>query len=215
MSVPLFTGPAEVPAHPTHALILLHGFGDEGASWLYLAQMLKTTLPQRLQQGLALFAPNGPAPTPAGQGRQWFKDNGWTFRDPDGLDAAANGLETYLTHLTATYGVTRENMAVLGFSQGGMVSLHGVPRLSQPVAAHMAVATQLMDPLPDPIALVPTLVLHGQDDDVLLADHAVKTAHALEAAGVPTRLEIIPGMGHEVTPPGLAHLSVFLAAHLA
>lgn len=217
-SAPLPTtlsGPYDSPATATHALVLLHGFGDEGASWLQLAQVLRPLLPEHLQNGLALFAPNGPEATPMGQGRQWFRDNGWTFKDPQGMVRITGLLTSYLKHIQSAHGIPPERTVLLGFSQGAMTSLYATPRLPFALAGQVAIAGLMHEPLPPQVQPVPTLLLHGTDDDVVPADRSVESAAQYQSHAIPTQLELIDGMGHGLNAQGLAQLSVFLTSLFA
>src|ERR1700743_3078960 len=133
-SSPLLSGPAEVPQGAEFALVCLHGFGDGGQSWLDLLSLMKAGCPEPFRRKLALFAPDGPSVTPFGEGRQWFSDNNWTFRDPPGLKRAAKLVEDYLTQtVTGEHHIARERTILMGFSQGAMTLLYTVPRLNPPV----------------------------------------------------------------------------------
>ena len=220
---PTLSGPLDVPAtapkSTSFGLILLHGFGDQGSSWLNLMLLLRASLPAPLNTQLALFAPNGPAPaptsTPQTPGYQWFRDNNWTFRDPPGLAATADALLAYLEHVSTSYHIPYANLALLGFSQGAMTTLYTVPRLSQPIAGHIAIAGLLTAPLAPPLhpaiaQQIPTLMLHGTEDDVVPADQSVKSAAAYHAHSLPAEVTLVPAMAHGLSPAGMAHLSLFL-----
>jgi pimeloyl-ACP methyl ester carboxylesterase len=55
----------------------------------------------------------------------------------------------------------------------------------------------------------PTLVIHGQDDPLI----PVAAAHDLARHIPDARLEIIPGMGHDLPPPLLPRLSELIVGH--
>jgi phospholipase/carboxylesterase len=206
------SGPANVPADARYALVCLHGFGDVGQSWLDLVSLMKAGLPEAIATQLALFCPDAPDVTPFGEGRQWFSDNNWTFRDPPGLTRAAKLLDDYLTQtVSGEYKIPRERIILMGFSQGGMTTLHTAPRLNPPVAGHIVLAGRLMDTArPDPLALTPTLLLHGQDDDVLPADATLATETTFRDWGIPTETHIIPGLGHGANAQALAYIATFI-----
>jgi acetyl esterase/lipase len=45
-------------------------------------------------------------------------------------------------------------------------------------------------------AAPPVLLLHGDADDLVPAEHSVRMAEALRSAGAPVELELVPGAGH-------------------
>lgn len=58
---------------------------------------------------------------------------------------------------------------------------------------------------------VPTLVIHGQNDPLVPVAHGRHTASCIPGA----RLEVIPGMGHDMPPSLLPHLAGLILPHLA
>jgi phospholipase/carboxylesterase len=204
----MLTGPAHIPANATHALVCLHGFGDEGASYLPLGHMLAQTLPDIT---LAILCPNGPMPTPFDQGYQWFADNGWTFRDRPGIRAAKEALWAYIKETIPT--IPPQNIAVLGFSQGAMVAYYAVPRWPAPIGGVIAVAGMSLwhtELKADTCHKPPFLILHGREDDVVPADRALEAETGLNTLGFPTESHILPDLAHGIDAPALAHASAFL-----
>lgn len=221
MSFPPLSGPANLPANPTHALVCLHGFGDSGASYTDFGPMLRASLPASLQLGV--FCPNAPMPTPDSNehlpGRQWFSDMGWTFRDRPGIRSAADALWAYIqTEVAEAYGIPLPNIAVMGFSQGAMVTYYAVPRFPSPLAgaiAHSGLSLWDAELNPKTCEKTPFLILHGEDDDVVAADASLHAAAGLEKAGIPYETVLLPNLGHGLDARSLAQVSVFLAERWA
>lgn len=207
-------GPADLPAHPTHAVVLLHGFGASGDDLIGLSTPLKAALGQftaSFTKNLAVFAPHAPQPSPFAGGYQWFADMGWTFNDPAGQQAAHEKLDEYLTSITEKHGLARENIAVIGFSQGGMQALYSVPRLAEPVAGFITIASKLNNPeRPEPAAIVPLLMLHGTADDVVPADETLKAAATLETWGYSPTTHLLEGLPHGIDARCLVYTAEFL-----
>jgi len=110
--------PAQGPA--THLVVLVHGYGADGQDLIGLAGHWRDLLPTT-----AFAAPNAPARVPGGPGYQWFPIS---RIDPHemrkGTDVAGPGLEEYLNTELARLGLGPERLALVGFSQGTMMSLH-------------------------------------------------------------------------------------------
>ena len=199
----------------THAIICLHGFGSSGDDLIALAEPLQLSLGKLAENNpvsLAVYAPHGPAPTPDGYGRQWFRDMGWTFRDPDGLARLTNDLDAFIADVTQAHGIPTANIVLLGFSQGAMSSLYAFPLLKNRPAAVISccgalTVTPTFPPNPNP---EPILFIHGQDDDVLPADTSVQAAQTFQSHGYPTQVEILPDLGHGIDGRTLAHIAAFL-----
>ena len=205
-------GPALVPPAVSHVLICLHGFGSSGDDLIQLAPPLKATL-GNAGETLAVYAPHAPSLTPDGFGRQWFRDMGWTFRDPQGLQTLAPQLDAFLAQVAATHSIPTTHIALLGFSQGAMTLLHVLPQLhNQPAALITCCGAVSVPPTfpPDPTTKPPLLLLHGEDDDVLPADASIEAAALYQSHGYPVKVEILPHLGHGIDAATLAHISVFL-----
>ncbi len=194
-------------------LFCLHGFGADGNDLSPLASPLQGAL---AAQGIRLgvLCPNGPSPTPAGMGRQWFSDKSWTFRDREGIEIAKELLWDFIQNTATEHGIPLSNIAVLGFSQGAMTALYAAPRWPEQVGAVVACAGVAMwqEELDTATCKKPPfLLLHGTEDDVVPAD-ASHAAHAgLEGLGFNARLELLEDLGHGIDGRVLAHTVAFLA----
>src|SRR5271156_389031 len=127
-------GPRLAPASgPARQLVVfLHGYGADGNDLIEIGRVWQPLLPHA-----AFVSPH--APEPCGQapvGRQWFA---LTFRDPNerwvGVNKAAPVLERFIDAELARLGLPPSALALVGFSQGTMMSLHVGLRRAVPPAA--------------------------------------------------------------------------------
>jgi phospholipase/carboxylesterase len=212
----VLAGPAEVSAHATHALILLHGFGANGDDLLGLAGPLKATLSQfdaSLADNLAILCPHGPSPAPFGGGRQWFADAGWTFNDATGQAATHALLVEYVAAVSDSLNIPLTNIILGGFSQGGMQTLYTLPRLNPGLGGGITLAGALTQPAsirPEPAALCPLLMLHGLADDVLPADRTQSAAATLTSWGYAPEMHLLDDLPHGIDARCLAYVADFL-----
>lgn len=196
-------------------VVLLHGVGADGHDLIDLAPSLAEHLPHA-----AFLAPDAPQPCDmAPFGRQWFS---LQDRRLPALDAGARAtaplLDAFLDDALVRHGLTDDRLALLGFSQGTMMSLFVALRRSRPMAAVLGFSGALLGgaALAQEIrARPPVLLVHGDEDEVV-------PVGALEAAGkvlaeqqVPVRSMIRPGLGHGIDPEGLAAGAAFLQERLA
>ena len=198
------------------AVVFLHGYGADGADLLGLADPLAPHLP-----GTAFWAPDAPEPCRAApMGRQWFPipwiDGSTEAESLAGMERAAADLDAFLTHVLETEGLTAERLALLGFSQGTMMSLHVAPRRPEPVAAIAAFSGRLLAPerLGEAVSKPPVLLLHGDADDVVPYAAMDEAAGHLSRAGFETYTFTMQGMGHGIGPDGLGQAVAFLQARL-
>src|SRR4030095_5656389 len=127
-------GPRLAPKNgPARQLVVfVHGYGADGNDLIEIGRAWQAMLPH------AAFVSRHP-PRPCGQaptGREWFP---LTFRNPDerwdGVNAAAPVLEQFLDAELARHQLPPSALALVGFSQGTMMSLHvGLRRATPPAA---------------------------------------------------------------------------------
>ena len=202
------SGPTKSPAKgpASHLVVLVHGYGADGQDLIGLAQHWQSLLPT-----VAFAAPNAPMRIAGGPGYQWFPIS---RIDPHemrkGVETAAPLLDEYLDAELARLGLPPERLALAGFSQGTMLSLHlGLRRKTRP-AAIVGFSGLLAGPVPDG-AIPPILLTHGDSDSVIPPQAMFVAAAQLGLAGGAVQWHLAPGMGHGIDPEGLAIAGQFLS----
>jgi len=217
MSVQL-TGPALKPAsgkNPTSLVVLLHGVGADGNDLIGLAPYWAPLLPEA-----EFLAPDGPQPCDmAPFGRQWFS---LQDRSPEailaGVRASAPVLNAFLDDALQARGLGDDKLALVGFSQGTMMSLYVGLRRAKPCAAILGYSGALVGPqlLAGEIRSRPkTLLVHGDADPVVPFTALGIAQKTLAAAGVAVETLACPGIGHSIDEAGLRRGGEFLRAALA
>ena len=196
--------PARGPA--THLVALVHGYGADGQDLIGLAQHWQSLLPT-----VAFAAPNAPTRIPGRPGYQWFPIS---RIDPHemrkGVEAAGPALDEYLDAELARLGLPPERLALAGFSQGTMLSLHlGLRRKVKP-AAIVGFSGLLAGPPPEG-EIPPILLTHGDSDQVIPPQAMFVAAAQLGLAGAAVQWHLAPGMGHGIDPDGLMIAGQFLS----
>jgi phospholipase/carboxylesterase len=153
-------------------------------------------------------------------GREWFP---LTFRNPDerwlGVNAAAPVLEQFLDAELARHSLPPSALALVGFSQGTMMSLHvGLRRAVAPAAivgySGMLVLEGDSDVegyAPQVRARPPILLVHGDSDDLIPVQALMHATQALAALELPAEWHISAGLGHGIDDEGLRQGGDFLA----
>ncbi len=198
-------------------VVFLHGYGADGADLLGLADVLAPQLP-----GAVFLAPDAPEPCRGGGfGRQWFpipRMDGSPQSEADaGLDAATRDLNGFLDARLKDEGLTADRLALVGFSQGAMMSLHIAPRRAQAMAGVVAISGRLLRPemlIPDTLVKPPVLLIHGDQDPVVPFENMGMAGDALVTAGFPTYGHVMEGTGHGIAPDGLGVTLEFLKDRL-
>lgn len=201
----------------TSLIVFLHGYGADGADLLGLADALAPHLP-----GAAFVAPDAPEDCAAGGfGYQWFpipRFDGSTDAERDaGIAAAVNDLNGFFDARLAGEGLTIDRLALVGFSQGAMMSLEVAPRRDQAMAAVVAISGRLMRPealASEARVKPPILLIHGDQDAVVPFDEMARAGDALVAAGFQTYGHVMQGTGHGIAQDGLQVALQFLKENL-
>lgn len=208
-------GPAKGEAR--RAVVVLHGYGADGADLLGLADPLGTHLPDTVF--LAPDAPEQSAVNPLG--RQWFPIPWIDGSDPVESEAAmaraAADLDAYLDGMLEEEGLAPGQVVILGFSQGTMMALEVALRRPTPFAGLVCFSGRLLRPetLEDEIAArPPVLLIHGDADDVVPPSSMPDAAQALQAAGIDVYAHVMKGTGHGIAPDGLSVALAFMRERL-
>ncbi|NWH07591.1 MAG: prolyl oligopeptidase family serine peptidase [Alphaproteobacteria bacterium] len=193
-------------------IVLVHGYGADGADLIGLAPHWARMLPDA-----AFVAPNGPQVcdmNPAGY--QWFPISRLDPREiATGAQLAAPALSRFIDAELAALGLGGADLALVGFSQGTILSLQvGLRRRPAPAAIlGYSGALAAPDRLAGEItARPPVLLIHGEADPVVPVGALHQAVAALGANGVPVQFHTAPGLGHGIDAEGMAMGAAFLAA---
>jgi phospholipase/carboxylesterase len=148
-------------------------------------------------------------------GRQWFPISRLDPREMQkGVESAAPTLDAFLDAELARLNLPPERLALVGFSQGTMMSLHvGLKRAVKPAAI---VGYSGMLPGAENFAKLgsdapPIMLIHGDADPMIPPTALFISAGALGRAGASVQWHLSPGVGHSIDPEGLALGGIFLA----
>jgi phospholipase/carboxylesterase len=195
-------------------VIFLHGYGADGNDLLGLAEPLKPHLPDTV-----FVAPNAPERSVMNpMGFQWFPipwiDGSSEEEAAAGMARAAEDLNAFLDRMMVDEDMLPEQVALVGFSQGTMMSLHVAPRREDAVAGVVGFSGRLVNPeaLVDAVVVRPPILLvHGDQDDVVPPQSLPEAAEALERAGfTEVYAHIMQGTAHGIAPDGLSVALAFL-----
>ncbi len=208
-------GPASGDARSI--VVFLHGYGADGGDLLSLADPLAPHLPDTV-----FVAPDAPERCVGNPfGYQWFPIP-WLDGSPEaaareGLLRSSEDLNAYLDSVLADEGIGADRMALVGFSQGTMMSLHVAPRRADALAGVVGFSGRMVAPetlQADALSRPPVLLLHGDADDVVPPQSMPQAADALVAAGFETYTHVMRGTAHGIAPDGLSVALAFLREKL-
>jgi phospholipase/carboxylesterase len=210
-----FTGPSAVypkGATAKRLVVLLHGLGADGNDLFGMVPALAPALPDT-----AFIAPDAPFPCDmAPYGRQWFSLQTRTQEAIEaGVRASASILDGFLDDTLARLGLDESRLALLGFSQGTMMSLYVGLRRAKAIAGIVGFSGRLVGTAGEFRSKPPVLLVHGDADQVVPPDSLPLAVAALEQAGVPVEAVSRPGLGHGIDEEGLRRGRDFLVKVLA
>jgi phospholipase/carboxylesterase len=214
----ILDGPTSAPttgAAPRSLVILLHGYGSNGADLIGLVPYWRAALPDTL-----FLAPDAPQACPSAPGgRQWWP---LTSLSPEaraaGVRIAAPALNAYIDSQLAAHGLGENRLVLVGFSQGTMMALHVGPRRIKALAGIVGYSGMLADPdalVTEAASKPPVLLVHGDADEVLPVTALHQAKSRLQALGFQVAAHVSPNLGHSVDDTGLQLGASFLASRLA
>jgi phospholipase/carboxylesterase len=190
----------------TSVVVFLHGYGADGGDLLGLADPMAEHLPDT-----TFYAPDAPEQCVGNpMGFQWFPipwiDGSSEEEARVSMERSAAQLNAYLDEILVETGLEPENMVLIGFSQGTMMSLHVAPRREEAVAAVVGFSGRLLqaEHLQDEVrSKMPVLLLHGDQDDVVPPQSMPDAANVLGEAGFEVFAHVMQGTAHGIAPDGL------------
>lgn len=198
-------------------VVFVHGYGADGADLLGLADALAPHLPDTM-----FYAPDAPQACKGNPfGYQWFPipwmDGSSEAAAAAGLAASAAALNGFLDACLAEAELADADLALVGFSQGAMMSLHVAPRREAAVACVVAISGRLLEP--EALAGAtrvkpPILLIHGDQDPVVPFANMKAAGDVLGANGFETYSHVMRGTGHGIANDGLEAALGFLIKNL-
>lgn len=202
----MIDGPALAPASgnaPRQIVVLLHGYGSNGADLIALARHWQEALPETL-----FIAPDAPEPCPGNPGGfQWW---GLSMIDRAALAAgalrAAPVVDEFIDQSLSAHRLADDRLALVGFSQGTMLALHVGPRRRRPLAGIIGYSGMIADG--DRLKLdvrtrPPVLLIHGSADPMIPLSAFHETRSHLARLGFDVSTHVSPGLGHGVDAAGV------------
>lgn len=210
------SGPMLAPASgsaPQQAVVLLHGYGSDGADLIGLAPHWQGVLPDAV-----FVSPNAPEQCrQLAYGFQWFDialEGDRLASRQDGVVKARPVLIEFLEDLWAQSGVVPENTILAGFSQGAMMALHVGLSLPRPLLGVIAFSGAFVPPEgfgTTAFAQPPVCLVHGDMDNVVDPELSADAELALRLAGYDVSYHVSEGTGHGIAPDGLDFATQFIA----
>ena len=210
-TIEIETGPK-----PGAAVIWLHGLGADGHDF----EPIVPELGLPASKPLRFIFPNAPQrPVTINNGMRmpaWYDilQMGGGPEDETGIREAQGFIEELIAG-EIKRGIPANKIVLAGFSQGGAIVLQTALRHPERLAGVMALSTYL--PLGGKLEKeraaansdLPVFMAHGQVDNMIGMDRAMRSRDALLALGYPVEWREYP-MPHSVCPEEIADIAAFL-----
>ena len=195
---------------PGSMVIFLHGFGANGQDLINIGDEWAQDLPDTV-----FLSPDAPFPCELAFGMpnsfQWFS---LQSRDPHdmlrGAEQAKPILNNYIDNALKEYDLKDKNLALVGFSQGTMMSLHTAPRRTNKIAGVLGYSGLLLGNVAESKHNLPVHLIHGEGDDVVPVTAYHHAREELVRAGFEVSGHTTPGLGHGIDSKGLQSGLTFL-----
>ncbi|HVT44562.1 MAG TPA: dienelactone hydrolase family protein [Thermoanaerobaculia bacterium] len=195
------------PEEPMPLVVVLHGRGASASDLADLAPILDGP------GGYRFVFPDAPRPFEAYPGMvfgfSWF--DGWPAKMETIVESRRLLLE-WIAQLRNRYELTPGKIALVGFSQGGMMALDVGFRMDEPPAAIVVMSGAIYEQdLPELAARKsqPVLIVHGTADEMIPLVAARRARQLLLQHGVDPEYHEFP-MGHHVTEESMAVVAGFV-----
>lgn len=203
--IPILSGPSYGPdSGQTHKLvILLHGRGADGNDLIGLAPHFAKSMPDAL-----FVSPNAPYPCSGLPfGREWFSLD---IRTPEHMLEGARQshlvIDTYIDQQLSATGLNESDLALVGFSQGTMMSLFTGPRREKQIAGILGYSGRLIGGdliSAEARSRPPVVLINGDQDELIDISAQTQAIEGLKAGGVSVDAYVRPGLGHSIDEEGI------------
>jgi phospholipase/carboxylesterase len=200
---------------PKQLVILLHGLGADGRDLMGLAPEFSQSLPDAV-----FVSPDAPFPCDmAPMGYQWFSLQDWTVESmTKGVKTAAPILKAFIDEQLKKYHVPASKLALVGFSQGTMMSLYVGPRYPERIAGVVGYSGALIgadDPENKIVHRIPVCLIHGEADTIVPVSARRMAQDVLEGMGFTISGHTTPGLPHGIDGKGVVTAASFLNSVLS
>ncbi len=191
--------PAMSASAPARLLVFLHGAGSRPETFAPVAIAWQLKFP-----GATGIILQGPLPSPAGQGYDWFDSRSTDAGRRADTDEAALAVGARIRELQRVSGIGPDRTVLIGFSQGATVALQAVRQAPDLCAIVVAYAARLSAPIRPGERITASIhLVHGELDSVVPVVHARQALRGLLAAGARVTLDVNADAAHTIGQEGV------------
>ena len=186
----------QASAQAAQLFLLFHGYGADAQDMQPLAKRFADEFPQA-----CVVCVQAIDPAEAGFGWQWFPLQGVTEENrPQRVSDAMPGFVSLIRAWQQRAVVSHEATALVGFSQGGIMSLAASLQEPQLCGRVMGFGSRFVTLPTHAQETVTYHLFHGKSDNVIHYGYAVSAAEHLVAIEADVTADVLPYIGHEIHP---------------
>ncbi|MES2977956.1 MAG: esterase [Pseudomonadota bacterium] len=182
------------PDQPASLVLLFHGVGATADDLAPLGTSVAKALPSAM-----VVSVNAPHPSALGQGYEWFSVLGVTEQNrPGRVEQAMGTFSDTVAHWQHEAGLKPAHTTLIGFSQGAIMALESMrhaPLLAERVVSLSGRFASEPAGIPSSARIH---LIHGEQDQVIPAQHSVAAAASLKRLVPHLTLDLIPALGHGI-----------------
>lgn len=188
-------------------IIFIHGYGANGKDLLQLAPYF-----QKQFTNCHFIAPDAPYNTGYPNSYYWFPIENFTEDHLEkGVQNAAPLLAKFINYCKAKYNLTNQQITLLGFSQGSLLSLYCGLSQTEAFKAILSFSGGALSSINKIIKnQTPICLIHGLADEVLNAQYSINLAENFTQIKHPHKLKLINNLSHSINLEGLDFAINFL-----
>ena len=187
---------------PHHAIVLCHGYGGDGKDISSLAINWQRFLPDAI-----FLCPNAPEVCSINpQGYQWFDLN--SEKEEAILEkslVAEEKLNTFIDQVLDNLQLEPNNLALVGFSQGCMISVQVGIKKKEQINCLIGYSGKVINQnhLSDNINSKPKMFLmHGENDTIVSPTHLLEAKEYLKKQGINAKIKMFKKCEHRIPVEG-------------
>ena len=187
---------------PHHAIVLCHGYGGDGKDISSLAINWQRFLPDAI-----FLCPNAPEVCSINpQGYQWFDLN--SEKEEAILEkslVAEEKLNTFIDQVLDNLQLEPNNLALVGFSQGCMISVQVGIKKKEQINCLIGYSGKVINQkhLSDNINSKPKMFLmHGENDTIVSPTYLLEAKEYLKKQGINAKIKMFKKCEHKIPVEG-------------
>lgn len=180
---------------PSEQLVLLfHGVGSSAQDLAPLGKALTEARPSDV-----VISVQAPYPSQLGRGREWFSLVGVTEENrASRIEQVMPLFLQTIRHWQETTSIGAKQTALVGFSQGAIMSLEATQTLEPIAAKIIAMAGRFAQPVRQAPIDIQVHLIHGDRDGVIPPQWSAQAQREIKALGGTVTLDQFPGLGHGI-----------------